>query len=332
VVVVVAATVELHATVGNANSSYGANDKDHLNNETRYDVSPLSSQQQEGGEKVEARDMMSQQDSEREGDERDTAYGRYDDDNDDNGDDDGDRRQRGGVKRNSNGDRRRGGRKNNDDDDEDDDEDEDTDRRGKSGSSWGRNGRRNNRRDDDEGDDRRQSSRRGIFGRRNRDNNDGDDEDDDGPPEFKQCGGEAVRLHVHKFPNPLVLREGEKLHMAFTAVVNEVLPEPIYARITIKKKVLGLWNRIPCVGRVGSCEYKVTCDKLMRQAKGKINHPCPPPIGKTEREFTFKMPKIPKIVSKIARGKYKVQAELYTKRRSKGELLACSETEVRVTT
>jgi len=211
-----------------------------------------------------------------------------------------------------------------DDDDDDDDNDNDDDER------EDRHSRRSSRRDDydDDDDDDDDDNRRRGRGRRNRN----DDDDDGRTPEFKHCGGNSIRLHVHKFPNPLLLREGEKLNMAFTAVVTETLPEPIYARISIRKKVLGLWNRIPCVGRVGSCEYEVTCDKIRKQYGGRMNQPCPPPVGKTQREFTFTMPKIPRIVRNFASGTYKIQAKLFTKKKKRGELLACSETQVRVQT
>lgn len=222
--------------------------------------------------------------------------------------------------------------------DEDEDEDEDDDDEDKY-------------RDDDDDEDNR-STRKFRSSRIDDDNDDNDDHDDeknnrrrrpsrrdrDGDnnsgrtPEFKHCGGNAIRLHVHKFPNPLLLREGERLNMAFSAVITETLPEPIYARISIRKKVLGLWNRIPCVGRVGSCEYEVTCDKIRKQYGGRINQECPPPVGKTQREFTFTMPRIPRIVRNFASGTYKIQAELFTKKKKRGELLACSETQVRVQT
>merc|ERR1712142_904633 len=186
--------------------------------------------------------------------------------------------------------------------------------------------------DDDEDDDNDDDEKEDRHSRGSSRRNDYDDDDDGRTPEFKNCGGNSIRLHVHKFPNPLLLREGEKLNMAFTAVVTETLPEPIYARISIRKKVLGLWNRIPCVGRVGSCEYEVTCDKIRKQYGGRMNQPCSPPVGKTQREFTFTMPKIPRIVRNFASGTYKIQAKLFTKKKKRGELLACSETQVRVQT
>ena len=181
--------------------------------------------------------------------------------------------------------------------------------------------------DDDDGDNNNGRHRRRID-RNGHDKHGGNERS----PDFKHCGGSAIRLHVHKFPSPLLLREGEKLRMAFTAVVTERIPEPIYARISIRKKVLGLWSRIPCVGRVGSCEYEVTCNKIKKQAGGRMNQPCPPPVGKTQREFTFTMPKIPRIVRNFASGRYKIEARLFTKKKKRGELLACSETQVRVKT
>lgn len=152
---------------------------------------------------------------------------------------------------------------------------------------------------------------------------------------FESCGARdaVVRLDVTQFPDTLNLRKGERLTVGFRVIVRQDLQEPIYAKLSLKRKLWFVDVPIPCVNYVGSCEYKVTCDKIREWSKvEKLPHPCPAPAGVTERTFTVTIPDVHPAVRAVGSGDYKVEVKLYTGPRRSGRELGCAKASVRVRT
>jgi len=89
---------------------------------------------------------------------------------------------------------------------------------------------------------------------------------------WNNCGSpsDAVQLKEMTIgPDPVVL--GENVTFSFS-MVNGVNIPSAKAEITMKKKVLGKWAKIPCVDQIGSCTYDDICSFLKPG-------PCPPPFS-----------------------------------------------------
>ncbi|XP_076078997.1 ganglioside GM2 activator-like [Mytilus galloprovincialis] len=109
--------------------------------------------------------------------------------------------------------------------------------------------------------------------------------------------------------------------------------------VSIHKKELFLWIRVPCVSGVGSCTYDF-CSLLTSNfvSNGKVSCPsemkaqnlsciCPIQAGKyTLKPVVIQIPKMSGIVSDLMSGKYKVDAKLVNK--DTGEQLGCYHVEI----
>ncbi|XP_043925340.1 ganglioside GM2 activator [Protopterus annectens] len=80
---------------------------------------------------------------------------------------------------------------------------------------------------------------------------------------WENCGGgkdPAVIKSLYLKPDPIDI-PGD-LKVSVTGSTSVVLSSPITVNLTLEKKVVGVWVRIPCEGNIGSCVYKDVCSIL----------------------------------------------------------------------
>ncbi|XP_065653587.1 ganglioside GM2 activator-like [Hydra vulgaris] len=144
----------------------------------------------------------------------------------------------------------------------------------------------------------------------------------EGAVKFENCHNNPhVHLKVDHFPDVLHIKKGHNFKAKFGVTFSKELAQPLHAKITLEKKVAFLWVPIPCINKLGSCEYVLTCDELKRLAGvDKLPYPCPAPIGTISNDVNVIIPEVPSIVQKIGTGSYNFKVELSDHKKNK---IAC---------
>lgn len=66
---------------------------------------------------------------------------------------------------------------------------------------------------------------------------------------------------VRKFPDLMIVKQGEKFDISATFHVTKRLPSKFKIQVKLWKKVVW-WIGIRCVNNVGSCDYPIDCNKM----------------------------------------------------------------------
>ncbi|XP_046345808.2 ganglioside GM2 activator-like [Haliotis rufescens] len=121
---------------------------------------------------------------------------------------------------------------------------------------------------------------------------------------YKNCGDPSTEtarlLELQLSPDPIQLPG--VIQVAFKVVNLQRAVSPIQTEVTLWKKVIGMWIRVPCWHNVGSCSYGDFCGFLDQTPCPKAFHDnnipckCPFPMGNytlPTTEFDVNIPNVP---------------------------------------
>ncbi|WAR00002.1 SAP3-like protein [Mya arenaria] len=90
---------------------------------------------------------------------------------------------------------------------------------------------------------------------------------------WKDCGGKSALVNIKSLsisPDPLSFPG--TLNVAADFLVKKALVKPLKADLTLYRKVLGRYIRLPCIDDFGSCTYDDVCSLLQQVQQ------CPKPL------------------------------------------------------
>lgn len=136
---------------------------------------------------------------------------------------------------------------------------------------------------------------------------------------FSSCGGSAININIGSIqaPNPIRIREGLKVRVGASGSIGTNLPNRVKLSVKIEKKILWGYVALPCVKKLGSCDYDLPCSHPLIRKYGIT---CPPPSGKFSLYRDITIPAID-VPGWLASGEYNVKVQI--KDYYNGNLLGC---------
>ncbi|XP_074662958.1 ganglioside GM2 activator-like [Tubulanus polymorphus] len=154
-----------------------------------------------------------------------------------------------------------------------------------------------------------------------------------GAVSLKSCGKNNL-VDVKKLSiNPSTIVFPGKLNIDAAAIVNKEIKGRVDVQVTLKKKVLFAWVKIPCISNVGSCLYRDICSELKKftcppeMIAQNIQCQCPFKPGPVSFNMDgIDLPTIPTGFGSFVNGQYRAKAVI----RADGKEIGCLEAEVKL--
>ncbi|KAI8511544.1 GM2 ganglioside activator [Branchiostoma belcheri] len=89
------------------------------------------------------------------------------------------------------------------------------------------------------------------------------------------CGMPSDPLKINGTLTPDPLNINDMITGGFNVTPMVMVSSPLKAQVTIMKKVSSKWVKIPCVNKLGSCDYDDLCSLIPLQP----GDPCPSPLS-----------------------------------------------------